>query len=259
MPDEAGRRARTAGSGGAAGRISAVDAARGIAILMMVAYHALFDVQYFGMADVGINGLPLTLLQYATGTLFVLVAGISLTLSESRNKEGYVHHVKRAVLLGAVALLITAVTWVYPHDGFIQFGIIHMLALSTLIAPLFLRFGWANAALGFALVYLGVHLNGIFVDTHQFFWLGITDAGYTALDHYPMLPWFGIVLIGMWLGRALFPDGMRTNAGAKGAGQGKNPAEAALAFLGRNSLAIYIAHQPILVGAIMALRLLGMV
>lgn len=231
-------------------RITAVDAARGLAIMMMVAYHIAFDIQYFGIANVDLQGIPLTLLQRVTGTLFVLIAGVSLTLSESRNREGYLHYVKRGLMLGAVALLITVATWIYPHDGFIQFGVIHMIALSTLIAPLFFRFGWVNAVLGAAIVLAGIGTGGIQVSTHALFWLGINDPGYHALDNYPMLPWFGVVLIGIWLGQTLFPAGAVKRAA-------RLPCEAALAVLGRNSLAIYLTHQLVLVGIIMALRAIG--
>ncbi len=233
-------------------RITSVDAARGLAILMMVAYHVLFDIQYFGIANVDLQGIPLTLLQRATGTLFVLIAGVSLTLSESRNREGYLHYVKRGLMLGAVALLITVATWVYPHEGFIQFGIIHMIALSSLIAPLFFRLGRMNVALGAIIVLAGIYIgtSGIVTDTHWFFWLGINDPSYQALDNYPMLPWFGVVLIGIWLGQSLFPAG---RAGGRIPVQGN----AQLAFLGRNSLAIYLTHQLVLVGIIIALRGIG--
>lgn len=252
MPDD-GVDAGRAGFGTAQSRMTSVDAARGLAILMMVAYHICFDIQYFGIANIGLDQLPLTLLQRVTGTLFVLIAGVSLSLSESRNREGYAHHLKRGLMLGAIALLITAATWIYPHEGFIQFGIIHMIALSVLIAPFFFRLGRLNLVLGIIIVLAGVYIgvNGITASTHWLFWLGITDPGYQALDHYPMLPWFGVVLIGVWLGQSIFPAG-------KPAAHIPSEGNAQLAFLGRNSLAIYLTHQLVLVGLILALRSLGL-
>jgi uncharacterized membrane protein len=229
--------------------MTSVDAVRGIAILMMVAYHLFFDLYYFGIADFGIGRFPMTLLEYGTGALFVLIAGVSLTLSESRNREGYSHHLKRGLLLGAVALAITVATWVYPHQGFIQFGVIDMIALSTLMAPFFFRFGRMNLVLGALIVLAGIwiSISGITTSTHWLFWLGIVDPSYQALDHYPMIPWFGVILIGIWLGQSLFPAG-------KPAGRVPAHGDARLAFLGRNSLAIYLAHQLVLIGIIMALH-----
>ncbi len=232
-------------------RIRAVDAARGTAILLMVAYHVFFDVRYFGIADVDLYGLPLTLLQYSAGILFVLIAGVSLTLSESRNSEGYVHHAKRGMRLAAVAVLITLATWIYPNDGFVQFGVIHLLALATFIAPLFFGLGRLSAVAGILVIAAGAWAGSVHPETHWLFWLGFTDEGYHALDHYPLLPWFGVVLLGMSVGQLLLPRG---TAGREPA----LPGEAALALLGRNSLAIYLAHQPLIIAILLAGKALGL-
>ncbi len=236
------------------GRLIEVDALRGVAIILMVAYHIIFDINYFGVIPVDLYSLPLVLFQRVTGSLFLLIVGVSLTLSESRNAEGYAHHVWKAAKLGAVALAITAATWVFPHEGFITFGIIHLIALSTLIAPFFFRFGRGNAVLGLLVVALGLMMVGVQTDSHYLFWLGLTYPGYTALDYYPLLPWFGVILVGMSAGYALFPAGKpRFSAPWK-----DSKAMQSLALMGRHSLTIYVAHQPVIVGGIFLLRAIGL-
>ncbi len=234
-------------------RLVEVDALRGIAIAMMVVYHVIFDINYFGIAPVDLYSLPLVLFQRATGSLFLLLVGVSLTLSESRNREGYRHHFLRALKLGAVALAITAATWVYPHEGFITFGIIHLIAASTLIAPFFFRFGKLNAAFGALFIAIGLMMVGMQTGSHLLFPLGLTYPGYTALDYYPLLPWFGVVLMGMAAGYHAFP------AGRPVFGEPWKDSQAArsLALLGKHSLTIYVVHQPLIVGAIFALHALG--
>jgi len=232
-------------------RIVEIDAARGAAIVLMVVYHIFFDLNYFGLVGVDLDSLTWVVFQRIIGISFVLIAGISLVLSESRNREGYLHHAKRGMKLAGVAVLITLATWLYPHDGFIQFGIIHMLALSTLIAPFFLRFGKLNLVFGVIIIAAGLYATTLSTESHLFFWLGINDPGYHALDHYPMLPWFGVILIGMAIGQSIewTKEIARVDYARKGyAGL--------LSFLGRNSLAIYLLHQPMLVGAISAYQLL---
>lgn len=260
-------------------RLIEVDAVRGIAIAMMIAYHLFFDLDYFGIAHMPLQEVPLRLLQLATGSLFVLVAGVSLTLSEARNKEGYAHHLRRGLKLAAVALLITLATWVYPHTAFIKFGIIHMLAVSTLLAPFFFRFGKLNALLGLLVILAGLYAGGMQAGSPYLFWLGITYPGYEALDHYPLLPWFGVVLIGVFCGQTLFPAGksMLRPAGPTSSAPGSRPpgstgtgelaAAAAwssvlgsglvsvVAFAGRNSLLIYLVHQPLLIAALLAIKM----
>ena len=226
-------------------RIAIVDAIRGLAILMMVAYHILFDLDYLGIADIDLHWLPILLFQRTTGSLFILVAGISMVLSESRNREGYPRHFRRAVILGAVAACITLVTWIYPHERYITFGIIHFLAVSALIAPLFFRLGRYNIALALIAIAAGLVLNGMDTEAQWLFPLGLANPGYTALDYYPLLPWFGVILLGIYAGQKLF---------LKEIAWGGMPGW--LTFMGRNSLAIYLIHQPVLIGIMLAAKTL---
>ncbi len=214
---------------------------------MMLVYHLLFDLWYLGLADVDIRSLPLVLFQRSIGLSFVLLAGISITLSESRNASGYARHARRAAILGAVAIGITAATWIYPHKGFITFGIIHFMALAALVGPLFLRLGRWNVLAGLLIIAAGLAANAAHVDTPYLFWLGLTDADYRALDFYPFLPWFGVTLLGIAAGQQFFPNGAGRWRAAPSGIAGK-----ALEFMGRNALTIYIAHQPLWVAGLLA-------
>jgi len=226
------------------GRIGALDACRGMAILMMVVYHALFDLDYLGLAHIGLGDWQVLLLQKATGILFVAIAGISMGLSHGNGPGSEGRHIRRAGKLALVALLISAATWIYPHAGFIRFGVIHLLAASTIIAIPFLRSRKASIATGILLIAAGIVVDGMVSDNQSLFWLGITYPGYHALDHYPILPWSGLFLVGLGIsgGAASLLDGIRTYGRA---GE-------ALMWMGRNSLAIYLAHQPIMFGALLA-------
>lgn len=221
-------------------RVPEVDALRGIAIILMVIYHFFFDLSYFGLADINLYEFEWQMFQRTVGALFIFVMGLSLTLSEAKNKEGYARHAKRAAKLAGVALLITIATWVYPHEGFIMFGIIHFIAAATLIGPLFFRLGWWNVLLGIAVIAAGFYIGEIQIDSHYLFWLGIIYPGYRPLDHYSLIPWFGIVLLGIYAGQRFFPKG---KARLK-----KTDCMEKLAFLGRNALLIYLLHQPVMIG-----------
>ena len=225
-------------------RIAIVDAIRGVAILMMVLYHILFDLSYFGLADIDLQDTMIMLFQRATGFLFILIAGVSMTLSESKGKSNW-RHLRRAAILGTIAACITLATWIYPHEGYITFGIIHFLAASALIAPLFFKLGKINIALALILIVVGLAMNGMDAETGLLFWLGLAHPDYTALDYYPLLPWFGVILLGIFTGREFV---LNRN-------WGEMPAW--LTFLGRNSLIIYLIHQPILVSIMLILKMLS--
>jgi uncharacterized membrane protein len=236
--------------GMADGRVGGIDALRGLAITAMIAYHLMFDLWYLRIAEFDIGSLPLSIFQHSIGTLFLVLAGISLALSESRNTEGYIHHAKRAAYLGAVALSITLATWIYPHEGMITFGIIHCIALCVLLAPLFFPLGRLNVLIGLALVAAGFVVPYIQTDSPFLFWLGITRPDYAALDFYPVLPWLGVVLIGVYAGQTIYPDGRSRVV------RNESRLSRAFAFAGRHSLAIYLIHQPVMMGILLAYKVL---
>ncbi len=136
-----------------------------------------------------------------------------------------------------MAILITIATWLYSPEGFIRFGIIHMIALSTIIAPLFFRFGKLNILLGAVLILGGIQIH--YTDIDYLFWLGLIRYDYVAFDHYPLVPWFGVVLVGMELGKVV------------GSWKKFVPKNEILSLLGRNSLIIYLIHQPLLIAILL--------
>ncbi|MFA6048987.1 MAG: heparan-alpha-glucosaminide N-acetyltransferase [Candidatus Micrarchaeia archaeon] len=228
-----------------------LDASRGFAIALMIGYHFVFDLEYFGI--MGRISHPLMFwLPRGIGALFLLIFGISLSISYSRNaglgaNAPAIKELNRAAFLGAVAIAITIATTIYPGDGAIVFGIIHLMAVSAALSPAFRRFRTFNLVFGSGLVIAGIAANATMVGTQWLVWLGFAFPGFYTLDYYPLLPWFGVVLIGMFLGKTLYPNAKRAFPAPA-----QNPGPGMLALAGRNSLAIYLLHQPILVGIIAA-------
>jgi uncharacterized membrane protein len=73
-------------------------------------------------------------------------------------------------------------------------------------------------------------------------------------DYRPLLPWFGIVLIGLFFGNVVYGDGSRPAVMEDKAPVPARP----LLPLGRNSLFIYLIHQPILIALLAASGLVDM-
>ncbi len=234
------------------GRLWEIDSLRGIAICMMIVYHLFFDLNYFRFYLIDLYSMPVLLFLYPIGTLFLLLVGISLTLSYSRAKNTLtptqlrMKFLKRGSMVFGLGLLITLVTWVYPHNGFIVFGVLHCIGLSILLAYPLLRFRNLALVLGILCVIIGVVLQiTVAVDFPWLLWLGIVPTQFYTLDYFPLLPWFGVVLIGVFIGNSLYTNKKRTY-------QLKDnshsiPAKV-LCFLGRYSLIIYLLHQIIIVG-----------
>jgi uncharacterized membrane protein len=65
-------------------RYEELDAARGIAILMMILFHSVFDLSFFRIYPLDIGAGFWRYFAFTTASLFLLIAGVSLTISYSR-------------------------------------------------------------------------------------------------------------------------------------------------------------------------------
>jgi uncharacterized membrane protein len=231
-----------------ASRFREIDATRGIAILMMVLFHTVFDLNFFMILPVNVSTGFWRWFAVATASLFLLVVGISLVVSRARSAaklSGFALTKKflfRGAGIFALGLLVTLATWLYLHEGFILFGILHLIGVSVILSVLFFRFGKYNILLGLLFI-----AGGFFIGTLQGpVWLlplGIYPSSFTSVDYTPLIPWFGVVLAGLGVGEFLYSGGVRRFTVPHLPDRIVRP----LSFLGRYSLVIYLVHQPIII------------
>ncbi len=226
-----------------------VDALRGLAIVMMVLFHLVYDLNFWGLWRVDLYSGFWWFFPRAIAGTFILLVGVSLTLSLARATHTaggrlYLRYLRRGLRVLSWGLVITAVTWLFYRSGFVVFGILHFIGVAIILAYPFLKLRYWNLLLGVALVVVGVYLEGWSVETSWLFWLGLRPLHFQSVDYFPLIPWFGVVLVGVFLGNTLYagytrrfplPD-VSTSALVRWLG-----------FLGRHSLLIYLTHQPILV------------
>src|SRR5262249_15519786 len=119
-------------------RLAIVDLLRGAAILAMIVYHAAWDLTYFRLipVDVGLDPGWRWFAHIIAGTFLGLV-GISLVLA-TRNGFRLRPYLRRLGILVAAAAAVTLVTWRIFPDEFVYFGILHVIALSSIVALPFL-------------------------------------------------------------------------------------------------------------------------
>ncbi len=241
----------------APGRLWEVDVVRTAAILMMVAYHAAWDVFHLAPSvDVDPFDGGWRALQVACGSTFLFVVGVSLAISNARGRarglDGwalYRRHLRRAAQVAAAALLVTVVTLIALGDDYVRFGILHCIAVAMVVGPLLLRLGWWNVPLGAAVIAVGVVLESQPAgDVPGLFLLGVPPS-HGTVDWYPVLPWLGPMMIGLAVGRALYPGGRRGRWGDRL----PEPTFArTLGAPGRHALPIYLVHQGVLIPLVAA-------
>jgi uncharacterized membrane protein len=226
-------------------RLLSIDALRGVAILLMVAFHFCFDLAQFQLVGFDFYRDPFWLhLRTFVLSLFLGLVGISLVLA-SRNGLDRNRYWKRLLLLVLAAGVISASTWGVFGSRFVFFGVLHFIALSSVLGLIFLWGTWINLVLGVGVIAFSAYWQSPWFDQTGRRWIGLMTHRPATEDYVPLLPWFGVVLLGIFAGKLLLRSAwlprldqrLRPLAAARG-----------LAAAGRHSLMIYLAHQPLLFG-----------
>ena len=217
-------------------RIAELDAARGIAILCVVAVHVFAFGKQFGGWTFEWTPFFYAVKQYG-GAFFVLLAGVCVTLGRRSLKRGAI-----VFLFGMVLTGLT--TWLYlsgqeDESVLIQWGVLHCLGTCMMLWPPFRKTPvWLRAVLGTVIVALGYYLRfQVHVMNPWLFPLGLRTWHFVAMDYFPLMPHLGWFLLGSCLGNTVYKERQPLIPSLK---------PGVLAFCGRHSLAIYLVHQPLL-------------
>lgn len=232
-----------------ANRIGMMDEVRGLAIILMVLYHAGFDLVFlYGISIPFFTTPQMDFLRDFFAGLFIFISGAACRLSHN--------NLKRGIICFLFGMALTLFTWLFAPSEIILFGILHMLGLSMilfyLLRPLLdkIKFpivGFLVCALlyGFTAGISSGHLGPLSLpdSLYQISWLfpiGITAPGFFSSDYFPLLPWIFVFFAGSYFGIYLKEHRVpkfiyKTHI---------KP----LAFVGRHTLWIYLLHQPVLYG-----------
>ncbi|SEP69130.1 Uncharacterized membrane protein [Devosia sp. YR412] len=229
-------------------RFAVVDIARGVAIIAMAAYHLCWDLSYFRFIapDVGYDA-NWVLIARSILAVFMFLVGIGLVLGHGQGIRWRAFW-RRWIFVVLGALAITAATYFAFPDSFVYFGVLHAIALFSLLGlafvrtPLWLAIGVAVIVIALPLVY-----SDPFFDLKWTSWLGFWQEPPPTNDLVPVFPWFGAVLLGIIATRLVLASPLAARLAAI-VPTGRLPR--LLAFLGRWSLLIYLLHQPLLLALI---------
>jgi uncharacterized membrane protein len=227
-------------------RAPGIDALRGIAICLMIVYHFAFDLQHYRIIGADFEHDPFWLgFRAIIVASFMTLVGISLVLADvagtSRTKFW-----QRIAMIAACAVAVTIGSYLYFRSTFIYFGILHCIAVASVLARPLVRQPLVALALGLALVVAGLTLAHPVFDQRPLSWIGFTTTKPVTEDYVPLAPWAGVVLLGIAVGHALVRTRFRALAPL-------SPSPRWLRWLGRHSLAVYMVHQPLLLGALRVL------
>lgn len=231
-----------------AARYERLDALRGFAIVWMVLFHFAFDLNHFGLLQPRQAFLTdpfWTHQRTAIVSLFLFCAGLAQAVAVAQG-QGWPRFRRRWAQVALCALLVSAGSAVMFPRSWISFGVLHAVALILPLLRAGAGLGRAWLLIAAAALVLPWLVQHPFFDTRLTNWVGLVTRKPVTEDYVPLLPWLGVAALGFVAGRELLRAHPALLAGALA-----RPLRP-LALLGRWSLSIYMVHQPVLIGLLLA-------
>ncbi|MCX6767995.1 MAG: heparan-alpha-glucosaminide N-acetyltransferase [Candidatus Micrarchaeota archaeon] len=226
----------------AADRIQAIDFARGANLALMVLFNYSVTLDYFGLVSIPAGPLYWTLYPALIASAFIFISGaVARFASQKRGKNFAPGYFARGLRLVVFAAAITGFTLLFVPKAAVLFGILHFFAFTSFLVPLLAKRDWMNMNLvgGLLAIAAGLLLQVARFDFPYLLWLGFVPNNFFTLDYFPVLPWVGVLMLGIYFGKKVVEKTAKIRISGRAAGF--------FSFLGRNSLAIYLVHQPVLV------------
>ncbi len=225
-------------------RIEVLDTLRGIAVVLMIAFHFCYDLNDFGYSNFDMfNNIYWEAFRAVIVGLFAFCVGYSFHISHKNATYINIKKFKSVLLrLFISACLVSIATYAIFPDEWIYFGILHFILLSYFL--LFFVYWLENIyllILAFGLFILNIFdvIDGNFI-IH--FAVRYLDAPHKTLDMVAFIPWFCIILIGLICSKLELLQKIKLNT------INILSNKSGINFLGRHALFIYLIHQIIMFG-----------
>lgn len=230
-------------------RIDLVDVLRGVAIAAMVVYHFSWDLSFYRFVDWPVEtGTGWRWFAHLIAGSFIVLVGVSLVLAH-RTGIRWRGFLNRLALVVAAAAAVSLGSYLLFPEAWIYFGILHCIAAASVLAVLTVRAPLAvPAVLAIAFFALPHVFRADVFNAAGLAWVGLgTLPPPPANDYVPIFPWVGCAYAGVVLARVAL---MRRPREAWAEWRARDRASRAVAWSGRQSLWIYLAHQPILLAVL---------
>lgn len=234
-------------------RYTVPDTLRGIAVIMMIIYHTMWDLVY--LFDVSISWFRNEagmIFQQSICWSFILISGFCLQMGRKK--------LRRGMVVIVCSLVLTAVTALAMPESIVLHGVLSLIGASMLITiPLEKGFNKIHPSAGITISFLlfiltykvtkgvigigGFELftlpDFLYANTVTAFF-GFPPEDFFSADYVPLFPWLFLFFTGYFIFSLLKKKnilGILSSFSCR-----------PLEFVGRHSLEIYMVHQPVIFG-----------
>lgn len=215
-------------------RIVSIDVLRSFAIVLMVVFHFIYDLRFFGYVDWNIpDGAGWGTFRHIILISFFICLGASLHLSY-RNGIDWKKFSKRLTQILVSALAISLVSLVIVPNNYIYFGVLHFIAVASVVCIMFANKPRASMTIG--LFIIATYNIGAVSEKWPFTYI-LDHLPVYSNDYVGLFPWLGVVFVGIWSASLSFVKNDPLLNLKK---------HIWIVFPGKHSLVIYLVHQPVL-------------
>ncbi len=233
-------------------RIPLIDTVRAITVISMVVYHLMWDLVYIYGYDFGFyKGRTGYIWQQSICWTFILLSGFCWSLGKNKLKRGF------TVFLAG--LIVSVVTYIFMPSNKIVFSVLTMLGSMMLIMiPLekllkkiphiiggilstILFFITRNINDGF-LGFEGINILRMPEELYANYlsaYIGFPPRNFSSADYFSIIPWGFLFITGYFVYQIFKKYDIDEKLSRIGS-------IAPLNVIGKNSLIIYMLHQPII-------------
>lgn len=246
-------------------RLHLLDGIRGIVLISMVAYHFSWNMVYlYGARWTWYRSNAAYIWQQSICWTFILLSGFCWSMGRN--------HLKRGLMVFGGGALVTVVTLLFMPQNRVVFGVLTMIGSSMLLLiPLEKLLAKIPAKLGVCVSfflfllfrninrgYLGFEDINIIKLPNSWYqnlltaYVGMPAADFYSTDYFSLLPWFFLFVTGYYIHKVC----EKSHVLLWKILEKKLPF---VDFLGKNSLLVYLLHQPVLYGVLEVLSFTGII
>lgn len=224
------------------GRIIEIDFLRTLAIVLMIIFHIVYDLNAFVGIDINYQSGFWYWEGKIAALIFITISGISSGFSRAP--------IKRGLKVLGYGMIITLVTYMLFREQYVRFGILHLLGTGMILFPIFKKINmWILLLLSIAVFLTRSILAELLATTSLFIPFGIMYEGFSSIDYYPIFPYISFFILGVLAYKIFYYKGKSL--------LNINYENRVITIISKNSLIIYLIHQPIILLNIYIFKLLN--